>query len=218
MIISHKHKFIFIHINHCGGTSIEDALKPYGRALPHLKDRIGQRHVLDRSLSINASQHLNAAELRNFYGPEIWNSYFKFAFIANPFDRFISAYIQRGKMIYGFRSLLHFIRGGYCNPEKPLRSIHGTAHGSPPARMTQPCLNWLSDKKGEPLDIDFIGRKENLIEDFQVVQSKLGINVELPTKNKTKNKKPYQDYYCKESLRWTTKRMQKDLDHFGYKF
>ena len=29
MIISHKHKFIFIHINKCGGSSVTRALMPY---------------------------------------------------------------------------------------------------------------------------------------------------------------------------------------------
>ena len=49
-MISHKHKFIFVHINRTGGTSIEKALRDFGGI--GNSDRDGyKRHDLSKSLS-----------------------------------------------------------------------------------------------------------------------------------------------------------------------
>ena len=73
-VISYKHKFIFIHINTCGGTSIENSLKSYGEWQPHLCDP----DLIKGPLS-QASQHLTAQEFKSFYPKEVWDSYYKFA-------------------------------------------------------------------------------------------------------------------------------------------
>ena len=65
-MIDHKHKFIFIHINKCGGTSIDEHFTE------NFKDT--QKHL---------STKLN---------PNEFDNYFKFTFVRNPWDRVVSFY------------------------------------------------------------------------------------------------------------------------------
>jgi len=41
--------------------------------------------------------HMPAEEIRNQLGDEVWNSYFKFCVVRNPFDKCISAFEHFGK-------------------------------------------------------------------------------------------------------------------------
>lgn len=97
MIISHSLKFIFVHINKTGGTSIKHAMKP----------------VLSE-IDINnlgKGKHVSAKELRERF-PEEWESYFTFGFTRNPWDRTVSKYFfwkQFNKVPATFEE---FIKGG----------------------------------------------------------------------------------------------------------
>jgi hypothetical protein len=220
-VISHEHKFIFIHINHCCGTSIESALKNFGEMRPANVDPISRRDLFDDQLPLKATQHMTALELKTYYGQEIWDSYFKFAFIANPFDRMVTAFLQRGKPIFAHNTLSEFFDGPYCNVSDPIekeRYPDRAYVASRVERMVSSSYSWLSDNNGEMLEIDFIGRKEYLNRDFEVVLDRLGIRTKLQHKNKTKNKKHYSKYYNEKTIRWVEERMSEDLTHFKYSF
>ncbi len=220
-MISDEHKFIFIHINHCGGTSIENALRDFGEMRPANIDPIGREDLFDDQLPLKATQHMTALELKTYYGQEIWDTYFKFTFVANPFDRMVTAFLQRGQPIFNHGTLSEFFYGPYCNVSEPIteKEYPDRAYiASRVERMVRSSYSWLSDRDGELLEIDFIGRKESLNAGFEVVLDRLGIKTTLPHVNKTSNKKHYSKYYNEKTIRWGEERMGEDLKYFNYSF
>ena len=85
-MISHKHKFIFVHINKCGGTTIDTLFT--GRFAGHKK----------------AFEYKQST-------PNTFDNYFKFTFVRNPWDRVVSFYhyqIKRNWDFYPFNETISF--------------------------------------------------------------------------------------------------------------
>ena len=91
MIISHKPKFIFVHIPRTGGTSTREVLKNYGgvRYISHEKLSDLKRVKLDH-------QKEKAAGIENL-NLEDTKDYFKWTRVRNPWDRLVSIYGRRKK-------------------------------------------------------------------------------------------------------------------------
>ena len=89
-MISHKHKFIFIHIPNTAGTSIEKALYDEScQLLPGEWDYDRARYA--------PLNHLTLQELVDsaLLTPAQLQSYFKFCFVRNPWDRLVSEIFSR---------------------------------------------------------------------------------------------------------------------------
>ena len=98
MIISALHKFIFVAIPKTGTHSVRRALREH----LGLKDieQVGlfvQKQFPIPDLAQLQHGHLSLEQVRPYLSPETFKACFKFAFVRNPFDRFVSycAFITR---------------------------------------------------------------------------------------------------------------------------
>ena len=107
MIISHKHRFIFIKTNKTAGTSFEIALSsicgpkdiltpisPKDERVRAFLGYCGPQNYQNKDVLFRA--HTSASSIKKNIAPEIWETYFKFCFERNPWDKVISHYYWRG--------------------------------------------------------------------------------------------------------------------------
>lgn len=219
MIISHKHKFIFIHIPKCAGSSIARSLREYYGYDEKLDNADLNEFAMfrcDRKYG-NAdylNEHSTYNEVKEYFDNNNLNinDYFKFSFVRNPWARRMSQYKYGRRMFkktnaewtqkYDKLSFCEFIKM-HCDCQ----------------------LNWISkeafppsSKKKHEVAIDYIGRCENLQEDFNNVCDKIGIpHRQLPHSNKTKHKH-YTEYYGDETREIVAETTAKDIEYFGYEF
>lgn len=101
MIISHEHRFIFIHIHKTAGESITAALLP---SLDRQDVVVANRRIRGarpswkgpRSTYANLGKHSTAAEVQAAVPEGLWSSYYKFAVVREPIDRVLSLYSYLG--------------------------------------------------------------------------------------------------------------------------
>lgn len=88
-------------------------------------------------------------------------------------------------------------------------------------------LSWLTDKDGK-LAVDFIGRYENINEDFRTILNNInaihplpeetGGNWDLPWVNSASRGHPYTWYYNDETVERVREHYKTDIEEFGYEY
>jgi hypothetical protein len=212
MIISTKHKFIFIHIPKTGGTSIKKALAPFynrKRELEKVPRGLQKPGIIGR-------KHSPALLLRQAVGATVWKAYFTFAFVRNPWDWFVSAY--------------HFMRKNGRDPRQPevlKRSFEDFVpwfiNLEPPLeQFEKPAIlngqHWYVMNKRCKYMINFIGKLETFQEDFSKVCKRIGISPQKLGKHNATNRAIYKNYYNEKNKELIAKFFKKDIELFNYKF
>jgi len=176
----------FIHINKCGGTSIERALE-----IPKIHDTAEQR--------------------RKAVGKRRWDRMFKFSFVRNPFDRVCSHYRYRIKtnqigIHHSQLDINDWIKRAYG--DKDPRYYDQPLYFSP-------CCHWITDHNGNFI-VDFIGKLETISSDWEIIKRECGIRADLPNRNTTitsLEEVSSLDATSKEIIRW---HFCEDFNAFGY--
>lgn len=204
MVICHGRKFIFIHNYKVAGTSVREALQVY--TIPPkesyanwLKQKLG---LLPKSSDF--PDHITAGELKQKLPAQMFNSYYKFCFVRNPWDWQVSLYHYAKKeeghhqreltQSMNFEEYIHW----RVNEDLHLQK------------------EFMYDSNGNCL-VDFIGKMEYLEEDFGKICAQLGIDAALPHSNKTKHK-GYQEYYTPETRDLVAEYFREDIELFDYSF
>ena len=147
------------------------------------------------------------AEQRKERGRRQFESYFKFGFVRNPWDRVVSLY-ERNEAVQ-MRQQMSF--------EEFVRWIQyssSTCVHSSPHRYQ---LDWFVDANGKML-ADFIGRFERLPEDWAVIAKKLGVREALPHTRANPRLRHYAEYYTPETARLIEVKFKVDIETFNYRF
>lgn len=249
MIVSHEYGFVFMHSRKVAGSSIKVALAPYlgrgdvvigswneildsgvsltdaaSRALRHPKAyayylaargkgksvndaiNIGIKAYYRGSLSANPP-HPTAKEASDFFHQE-WRNYFKFSFVRNPWERVASDYYWRRRMTSGdfdFRDYLYRLRDSDCRG--------GILH---PGGAS----NWEMIADDGKIAVDYVGRYEQIQEDFRAICSKLGVPNEIPlvTKKMNTDRPDYGGLYGTDEKELVQKMFAPEIEYFGYAF
>lgn len=197
--INNKKKYIFIRTAKTGSTSL----------IQYLNFVDGHEPIILKEYPYDPN-HINSDYIKNHY-PEHFKNFFTFAFVRNPWSRMVS--IWKMNMVY---------HPGTPDFKQYVKSI--------------PTLEWMPDKgnhQKKPREVwlhkyssiyeftkgcDFIGRLENLQQDFNIVCEKIGIpHIKLPHKNKTEHEH-YTEYYNDETKQIVAEKYAKDIEYFGYEF
>lgn len=90
MIISHKHQFCFVHIPKNGGSFVKSIFEKYH------DDPVKFYGVkkLNPIGIIKDLSHINFTELIKLFGANECQPYFKFCFVRDPVERFMSGYVE----------------------------------------------------------------------------------------------------------------------------
>ena len=196
-MICNKRKFIFIRVAKTGTSSIVDYLFPK-KKFQHWKTHLNNINTKIKNWENQDPSHYPLYKVKEIISKEKYNKFFKFAFVRNPYERCVSAWRYNIKM-------------GYTSSEKNLFKFVRDLN---PNKINSKYLNQYEFVKG----CNFIGRFENLQEDFNTICDKIGIpQQKLPHKNKTEHTH-YTEYYDEETKQIVAERYAKDIEYFNYKF
>ena len=201
-MISHKHKFIYIHIPKCGGCSLKDYL---------------EEHCTDE---LKNTQHDSLKDVLKD-NPKKIQDYYKFTFVRNPWDRIVSLYYfwfnQTESSIFyqwDFKQA-DFIKNNnlsFHDFVKIINSNDTVFHDKP---HLNPYIGFFME---DPSSFDFIGKIENYQKDFEIICDKISITKErIPHVNVSKHKH-YIEYYDNETRQIVADKYAKDIEYFGYEF
>jgi hypothetical protein len=176
MIVSHKHKFIFIKTVKTAGTSIEvDLNQVLGEndiatpIYPAVGEHKAQNYVVKNKFfeTIECKNHMTAREVRKVVGNPIWDNYFKFCVEREPVSKVISHYSMLVKSPHHNKNTKDLSFDEYMNRGKfPIDTPKYT------------------DNNGL-LIVDRILKYEELDKELTAVASHLGFNIVLTTKAKS---------------------------------
>lgn len=239
MIISRRHRFIFIHVPKTGGTSIEVALAghlawddlilgstPLGFAM---NTAYRARHGL--------FDHGSLTDIANVCGPELPNSSFVFATVRHPLDRIVSLYNFLNTLVEGHRRSVglapDIIRRRILSneaadapnffawsvtkifvrePDFPafLRAIDPASHVKLRSQ-----ISFLKPPPGVK-PVDRILKLEELDETFPEIAMRLGLSVSLGRLNKSSLTKLSPRDVTLADRRWIEELYHEDMVAFDY--
>lgn len=188
-IVSPSNRFVFMKIHKVAGTSI------YRRNLQKVVDTIFEGKS-------------NPVEMENWFDATIdeeLDSYFKFTFVRNPWDRTISNFIYC-QMAYNstnnFDDFLSILENKDCS--------------EPMWKHICPCHDYFLHE--EKKYVDFIGRFENLNKDWSYVAEKIGLKGNKIGHHNATDRRPYKEYYNKKRVQRVADVFKKEIEYLNYEF
>ena len=207
MIVSHSHRFIFAAIPKTGTHSVRQALR----------EHMGEEDIEQVGLFVNKRfpfeelaaarhGHLGLAQVRPFLGEDVFASYFKFAFVRNPFDRFVSYCAFMTRENGDFLREPQLVMRHILFDLRPMQHI-----------LFQPQNTVLVDADGRLLS-DYVGRVEEMQASYDAICARIGIPARALEQVNSSRRGDYRQYYDQPLIDGVAELYRRDLDLFGYGF
>lgn len=201
MIISFKHEFVFIAIPKTASHSYRVALRPHLGAYDweqcHLIEE--KAFPLEHVAKLRHG-HITCTQLQPYLLQGMWESFFSFCTVRNPYDRFIS------HSFFYNRNSLDFQK----DPLKGMKRILEN-----PGRFFSPQYEYVTDEKGR-LMVDYIGKFEALQEHFDQICQRIGIPSTQVEHINPSQHPPAQQCFDHELLEMVQNYYAKDFELFDY--
>lgn len=196
-----------MHNYKVAGTSVRDALQPYA-AISFRQSPLADKPqlllgMIPRIYSNNFPGHISAKALKEKLPAKVFNSYFKFGFVRNPWDWQVSLYRfmlkledhHQHELIKSMKSFDEYI-DWRINHDLHLQK------------------DFFYDEQGTLL-IDYVGKLETLNDDFQDICDKIGITASLGHLNQSRQDS-FLKYYNPTTIALVAEAFREDVETFGY--
>lgn len=153
--------------------------------------------LLERKLGINIPKNLSATLAKQYLGEHVWNSYFKFCFERNPFDKAVSLYYWSTRHIH----------------ERP--EINAYIQSMPASKLS----NWDRYTIDGKIAVNLVARFENLDQELERIANRLGLpRLSLPkAKGKSRNNdQHYSQLLDRQSRAWIETACAREIEIFDY--
>ncbi|MES0488832.1 MAG: sulfotransferase family 2 domain-containing protein [Leptospirales bacterium] len=245
MLISHRKKFIYTKTVKTAGTSVESYFEKYcmpegqwkpshSRAVYETESGvIGKRGPDQTAKWIKKfkakpkwKSHMPAVKIKNLVDEKLWNSYFKFCVIRNPYDKMVSMFymkLQEEKEYSQYKKFKIGLKKKF-NIGDPFDLSTGDDD-------TERFKDWVK-KGGKIIDrnmyiiqddvcVDFFIRYEELESGIKEVCKKIAVPFEpdrIPRfkSGRRKTNTELADFYDEQAKDIITKKYQFEIDTFGY--
>ena len=208
---NHEYRFIYIHYPKTGGSSLESFFGgsdgPKSTTYRNSKGQI--KTTFER-------HHMSAKDYIAENGHEIWNDYFTFTIVRNPWDMFVS-HFEWDVHVYNENAALgkrqKFRRKFIVEECDSDFTTYVTKGAQKP--------DWFKFliQKDFSHGVQYWARFENFQQDFEKICSVVGAKPgKLPHKKKIKDRPHYTEYYNDKTRKIVEGLFQPDVDHFNYKF
>jgi hypothetical protein len=238
--VSHKHKAIFWHIHKTGGTFIEQILTNYYDFvdsskteinLEEINKKFNENNENDKDKEDNEDKNENKENIESWlkYGllgdtiknnklsitSEEWKTYFKFAFIRNPYDRAISSYEFNNQYI---------LYSSNINNNNTFFDFYNSSKNVDMNIFSHSFLSQYDNIKNtyNDIQIDYLAKFENMNEELIFILKNIGVpdyTKHVKFCNEKINstiKKNITEYYDNESLVLVNDILKNDFEFLNY--
>jgi hypothetical protein len=211
MIISHKHKFIFFACGKTGTHSIEAVMDKYHDGQEFIQQVDQELETLRRKHSCPYTlKHVRPAFVRKLIDPQIWDTYYKFVFVRNPWDWVLSNFCFNNKHLVKH---LHSFDTVHVNAVWHLMKVHNQS----PYTESYFQHTFVYDEDGKMM-VDYFGKLESFQDDFNYICSRIGLDPEpLQKKNPTAHLH-YKNLYTMDARNLVEELYKPDIELLNYEF